>query len=281
MTRQKTLKSSVVIEGKGLQTGVKTKLVLKSAPACSGVTFIRADVPERPSVNTLSLAPDARSGTRRRTVLRAGRHEVHTTEHLLAALFALGVDNAEAELYGAEPPALDGSALGYVEAIERAGLAEETAEREELRVASPIAVSSDRGSSIAACPCEGLRISYFLSYAVKSIAEQFLSVEISADTFKREIAPARTFCTLKEAVLLKILGFGRGADTKNTLVMGARGPVSNALRFPDEPVRHKILDLIGDLSLTGRAVKAHIIALKSGHALNIELVKKLRAAGRP
>lgn len=275
MIRQKTVKNLVAIEGVGLQTGCKTKIILKGAPADSGINFIRADLPARPAISVKDVSLDNCSSGRRRTVLRKSSAEINTTEHLLAAIYALGINNIEVETYGKELPGLDGSANGYVEAIERAGIIEQDASARELVVEKEVGCTN-KGASLTAFPHKDFRISYFLSYPVKSIGEQFLSLDISADTFKKEIAPARTFCMVKEAFLLKFLGFGKGADNKNTLVMGKSGPMGNSLRFSDEPVRHKILDLIGDLSLIGMPIKAHIVAVKSGHSLNLELVKKLK-----
>jgi UDP-3-O-[3-hydroxymyristoyl] N-acetylglucosamine deacetylase/3-hydroxyacyl-[acyl-carrier-protein] dehydratase len=208
-------------------------------------------------------------------MLKKGPAEVHTTEHLLSALYALGVNNAEVEVHGQELPGLDGSAKEYAEAIERAGIIEQDTPVKELLIDKEVGVTRN-DAFLTAFPYKDFRISYFLSYPVKSIGEQFLSIDISAETFKKEIAPARTFCMAREAFLLKLFGFGKGANNKNTLVMGKAGPIGNNLRFPDEPVRHKILDLIGDLSLTGMPIKAHIVAVKSGHSLNLELVNKLK-----
>ena len=273
--KQKTIKDPVVIEGVGLHTGCKTKLILNSAPADSGINFIRADLPGRPVINIKSLSSSGNSLKKRRTVIGSAGAEVQTTEHLLSVLFGLGINNITVEVYGRELPGLDGSASAYVEAVERAGIIEQAAQAEELVVKNTLGCVH-KDAFLTAMPYDGFRVSYFLSYPVKSIGEQFLTLEISADVFKKEIAPARTFCMKKEALLLRILGFGKGADFKNTLIMGKAGPVKNKLRFPDEPVRHKILDLIGDLSLTGRPLKAHIVAIKSGHYLNMELVKKLK-----
>ena len=276
MIKQKTIKDPVVVEGIGLQTGSRTKLVLKSAPADSGINFIRVDLPGKPIISVQALSFDSCNLKRRRTTLRAGNVEIQTTEHLLSALFGLGIDNILIEAEGFELPGLDGSALGYVEAIEHAGILEQAVPVKELAVKNIVRCDGKNGSSIEAIPYDGFKISYSLSYPVKSIGEQFLSLNITTENFKKEIAPARTFCMKKEAILLKLLGFGKGADYKNTLIMGKNGPVKNKLRFSDEPVRHKILDLIGDLCLVSMSLKAHIVAIKSGHGLNLELVKKLK-----
>lgn len=275
MIKQRTIRSSVSIEGQGLQTGSKTKLHIKGAPANSGINFIRTDLPNKPLLNIQSISLDSTGLKKRRTIIRSGPVEIHTTEHLLSALSGLNIDNAVIEINGDEVPGLDGSAGEYVEALERAGIVEQDAPVKELVLKRAVWCASEN-AVLAAFPHDGFKISYFLSYPVRSIGEQFLSLDITADSFKKEIAPARTFCMKKEALVLKMLGFGKGANYKNTLIMGSKGPVNNELRFSDEPVRHKILDLIGDLSLVGRPLKAHIVAIKSGHSLNVELIKKLR-----
>ena len=274
--RQKTIKNPVVIEGRGLQTGAKTKLILKGSPANSGINFIRTDLPDTPVINIQSLSFDGSDIKQRRTVIGTGPAEIQTTEHLLAALSGLGISNVVVEISGRELPGLDGSARDYVDALDRADVVEQDPLVHKLVIERPV-WCGNRDSFLAAFPHSGLRISYFLSYPEPSIGDQFLSLEISEEVFRREIAPARTFCVKKETLLLLALGFGRGADHNNTLIMGKGGPFKNALRFTDEHVRHKILDLIGDLSLTGMPIEGHVVAVKSGHSLNMELVKKLRA----
>ncbi len=276
MIRQKTIKDPVIIEGRGLQTGSKTKLTLKSSPANSGINFIRLDLPDRPIVSIKSLSFDDGALKQRRTVVVAGATKIQTTEHLLAALSGLGISNISVEINGRELPGLDGSARDYVELIDRADVIEQDAPSRKLVINRPV-WSGNRDSFLAVFPHPGMRISYFLSYPEPSIGDQFLSLEISEDVFRREIAPARTFCMKREALLLRALGYGRGADHNNTLVMGKRGPFKNSLRFPDEHVRHKILDLMGDLSLIGMPLEGHVVAVKSGHSLNMDLVKKLKA----
>ena len=273
--QQKTIKDPVVMEGRGLQTGSRIKLVLKSSPANSGINFIRTDLPDKPLINIRSLSLAGQAAKRRRTVIGAGSAQIQTTEHLLAALSGLGISNVVAEVNGRELPALDGSAKDYVSALDRAGIVEQDAPSQVLAIKEPVWCSG-KGSFLAVFPHSGLRISYYLSYQAPSIGEQFLSLDISEDLFRRGIAPARTFCMKTEAILLLALGLGRGADYNNTLVMGKTGPFKNKLRFPDEPVRHKILDLVGDLSLVGMPIQGHVVAVKSGHRLNMELVRKLK-----
>jgi UDP-3-O-acyl N-acetylglucosamine deacetylase len=274
--RQRTIKGPVTIEGRGLQTGSSTKLTFKGSPANSGINFIRTDLPGKPFINIQSFSFDGSALRRHRTVIGSGNAEIQTTEHLLAALSGLGISNIVIEVHGRELPGLDGSAKDYVAVLDRADIIEQDAPVKNLVIERPV-WCGNRGSFLAVFPHSGLRISYFLSYPEPSIGDQFLSLEISEDVFRREIAPARTFCMKREALLLLALGFGRGADHNNTLIMGKRGPLKNDLRFPDEHVRHKMLDLIGDLSLAGMPVQGHIVAVKSGHSLNMELVKKLKA----
>ncbi len=283
MIRQKTIKDPVIIEGRGLQTGAKTKLTFKGSPANSGINFIRIDLPDRPVINIRSLSFDASTslGTggsapkRRRTVIGLGKAEIQTTEHLLAALSGLGISNIVVEMDGPELPGLDGSAKDYMDALDRADVIEQDAPSQKLVIERPVWCGK-RDSFLAVFPHSGLRISYFLSYPEPSIGDQFLSLDISEEVFRREIAPARTFCMKGEALTLLALGFGKGADHNNTLVMGKGGPFKNKLRFSDEHVRHKILDLMGDLTLVGMPLEGHVIAVKSGHSLNMELVKKLK-----
>jgi len=277
MIRQRTIKDSVTIEGAGLQTGSKTKLVIKGAPADSGINFVRVDLPNKPLLNIKSLSFERFAQKQRQTTIGSGQEgEIRTTEHLLAALSALGISNVIIETDGLELPGLDGSAKDYVDLMDRADIIEQDAPVRNLIIEKPVWCAG-KDAFLSVFPYNALRISYFLSYSVPSIGEQFLSVEISEEVFRREIAPARTFCMKKEALLLLALGYGKGASCKNTLVMDRFGPFKNSLRFSDEHVRHKILDLIGDLSLIGMPLQGHVVAVKSGHKLNMELVKKLRA----
>ena len=275
--RQRTIKDPVVVEGAGLQTGSKTKLVIKGAPANSGINFIRVDLPDKPLLNIKSFSLDNAAQKGRRTYIGSkGECEIETTEHLLAALSGLGLSNIMIEANGPELPGLDGSAKDYIDLLDRADIIEQDASVQNLVIEKP-AWCAGPDAFLSVFPHNTLRISYFLSYPVSSIGDQFLSLEISEEVFRREIAPARTFCMQKEALFLLALGYGKGANYKNTLIMDKKGPFKNSLRFSDEHVRHKMLDLIGDLSLIGMPLVGHIVAVKSGHKLNMELVKKLRA----
>lgn len=275
MVKQRTIKEAVSIEGIGLQTGVKTRLTLKSSPANSGVNLIRVDLPNKPLLNIRSMQFNDASGAERRTTLGFGPLQIQTTEHLLAALAGLGIDNIVAELDNVELPGMDGSARDFADAVIRAGIIEQDEPKSFIAPASPVWIA-DRDSLLALFPSEEFRVSYTLSYP--GIGAQFFGAAVTDDLFLREIAPARTFCSEAEALELLKRGLGKGANYENTLVMGAAGPIKNTLRFADEPVRHKALDLIGDLYLAGAPVKGHVVAIKSGHRLNMELVRKLKEA---
>lgn len=276
MTRQRTVKEPVSIEGIGLQTGKKVKITLKPSPADSGINFIRLDLPNKPLLNVQSMnfagpGPSAE----RRTILGIGPLQVQTTEHLLAALSGLSIDNIVIELDNVELPGLDGSAKGFTDAILQTGIRQQDKEKRFLDIKSPVRCEGP-DNFLAVFPDDKFRISYTMSYENPALGTQFFSIVLNEESFLKEVAPARTFCLEAEAAELLRRGLGKGANYDNTLVMGKDGPIKTSLRFRDEPVRHKVLDLVGDLSLAGMAMKAHVIAIKSGHKLNMELVKKLK-----
>jgi UDP-3-O-[3-hydroxymyristoyl] N-acetylglucosamine deacetylase/3-hydroxyacyl-[acyl-carrier-protein] dehydratase len=275
VTRQRTIKDTVAIEGRGLQTGGKARLVLKGSPADSGINFIRADLPTRPLVSVRSLDLASAGSNERRTTVASGPVEIHTAEHLLAALSGLSIDNITAEIDGAELPGMDGSAREFVAALKKAGIVEQDAPKRTIEIKEPL-WCRDEEALLAAFPDENLRISYTLSYEDPAIGTQFFDILVNEESFTREIAPARTFCRKAEALALLASGLGKGASHRNTLIMGRRGPFGNRLRFPNEPARHKALDLMGDLYLAGASVKGRIVAVKSGHRLNIELARRLK-----
>lgn len=275
MTRQKTVRESVEIEGTGLQTGAKVKLRIKGSPANSGINFIRVDLPNKPLVDVRSFKFDGSGARERRTTLATGPLEIQTTEHFLAALSGLGIDNIVAEIDNVELPGLDGSAKGFVEIIKKAHPVEQDAPKRTLEIDAP-AWARDGDALLAVFPYGDFKISYTLIYDNAQLGTQFFSIALNEENFESEIAPARTFCLEAEALELLKRGLGKGASYDNTLVIGKDGPIENKLRFPDEPVRHKILDIIGDLYLLGMPIKGHVVAIKSGHRLNMELVRKLK-----
>lgn len=272
---QRTIERAVAMEGVGIHTGKKVSLNLRPSPANSGINFIRVDLPNKPLLNIQSLDLKGHDPKSRRTAIGSGNVEINTVEHLMSALNAFGIDNIVIEVDNIEIPAMDGSARDFVIALKKAGIREERAPRKILAPEAPVWVEG-KDAFLAIFPSEEFRISYTLSYARPRRLEGFYSILVNERNFEKEIAPARTFCFEEEALLLLKLGFGKGANYGNTLVIGRDGPVKNKFRFADEPVRHKILDLVGDIYLAGRRVRGHVVAIKSGHRMNMELVKKLK-----
>jgi len=273
--KNRTVKDPVTIKGIGLQTGRPVSMTLKSAPEGSGINFIRTDLPNKPLLNINSVSLDTSGSPERRTTLAVGPMQIQTIEHLMAALSGLSIDNISIELDSDELPGMDGSAKDFVSAIRKAGIIEQAGSKKVLEIKEPV-WCREGDSFIAAFPGDNFKISYTLSYPSPAVGTQYLSLIFTENIFEAEIAPARTFCLEGEAIELIKRGLGKGANYDNTLVLGGSGPVKTELRFPDEPVRHKILDLVGDLYLLGMPIKGHVVAIKSGHKLNMELVKKLK-----
>lgn len=274
MTKQRTIERELSLKGIGLHTANRVNLTFKPAAEDSGINFVRIDLPGSPvikaSVDYL-LSP---SRSPRRTSVGQDKAEIHTIEHLMAALSGLAVDNIYIEIDNDEVPGLDGSSLNFFEILSEAGVKEQEKERRFYAVKEPIFVEED-GSSIIALPSSEFRISYTLNYNHHLLATEFLELNLDSEVFKKEIASARTFCLEDEAAELQRQGLGRGANYDNTLVIGKTGVIKNKLRYEDEFIRHKILDLIGDLYLIGCPLKGHIIALRSGHSLNLKIARKI------
>ncbi len=278
---QRTLKGPVEYRGVGLHSGKEIKITVRPAEAGNGVTFVRTDLDNQPVVRAHGANMKARQ---RRTCIQDGRAEVYTCEHLLAALYALDLDNVVIEIDGEEVPGLDGAAGEFFRGLQDAGSVESRMPRATYVVKQPIYVR-EGSASIVALPGSGkLTIEYHLDYpdlqsngnaSHVTGAKQIVGFEMSADNFERDIAPARTFVFQHEVEALRAAGLGKGANPQNTLVVGPDGPQENTLHWDDELARHKILDLIGDISNAGVDLDAHIIATRSGHALNMALVKRL------
>lgn len=272
---QRTIGGEVEFHGVGLHTGEEATVRLVPAPPESGIVVVRTDL--SPPVR-IPITLENRREHPRRTSFAEGEAEVHTIEHLLAALAVLGVQNLTIELDGRELPGLDGSSAEYYDGIEGVGLVEQETRARTIQVRDSIGVQAE-GSSLVALPSDGrFRVSYTLHYESPNQITQFASFVIDPETFRREIAPARTFVMESEVRELQSRGLGRGASPSNTLIVGPNGPVDNEYRFPDELVRHKILDLIGDLYVLGRRMRGHLVAHRSGHALNSELALRLSEA---
>lgn len=273
---QRTLKGPITFAGPGLFTGTQASMVVEPAEAGSGLAFVRTDLPGQPRIE---VSPDNVTNKVRRTALAVGTAEVETVEHLLSALYGLGVDNALIKIDASEIPHADGSAKTWVEMLSAAGFDDQQEPRRLVTLKEPVAVS-DRDAHLVAFPNDGgLTISYSLNYPGTAIGAQDYTLAVDEESFAREIAPARTFCLESEAEALRKQGLGSGGTTSNTLVVGPNGPIDNTLRFPDEYVRHKILDLIGDLSMLGGSLRAKVIAVGSGHGTNAQLVRRIQEAG--
>ncbi len=275
--RQRTIAKDFAFSGPGLHTGETSNVRVLPAPASTGIVFVRTDLPHRPVIPVSPCYALDGGAAMRRTTLSKDGVEVQTVEHFLASLWGLGIDNAYVEITGPEMPGLDGSAAPIVQLIKGAQAVEQDAPRRYFSPREPIMVE-DRDAMIAVFPNRSLRVSYTLSYNHPVLKTQFATFSKEDQLFDESIAPARTFCLLEEAEALRAKGFGKGANFDNTLVVGDEGVMKNTLRFSDEFVRHKILDLIGDLYLLGAHLRASVIAIKSGHPLNIKLLHKLGQA---
>ena len=270
--KQRTISKPFTLSGPGLHTGNKTTITFEPAPVGTGVVFIREDLPSKPRIHV--DFPHIMGVTRGTTIGTREVH-IHTVEHVLSALSGMGVDNVFVHINSTEPPVLDGSAKLYVEAIQKSGIVEQTeGEKEYLELKNKIEYVNGSTSIVAEPSDKLLEINYTIEYEYPSIGVQSFSLEVTPDNYRTLIAPARTFCLDYEVEALHSRGYGKGGDLSNTVVFGV-DKVHTDLRFPDEPVRHKILDMIGDLFLLGRPLKARITARKSGHSHNINFLKKL------
>lgn len=273
---QRTIEREASVRGVTLHGGVEVELRLRPAPADAGAVFVRRDLPGEPRIP--ADAAHVVAGEHR-TVLRGeGGATVDTVEHLLACATALGVDNFVAELSGPELPGLDGSAAGFLALLDRAGVVDQAAPRRALRLSAPLDVSWEAADKwFAVSPrAEGLRVAYTYA-AADHVATTAFAVD--AATFRKELAPARTFVREEHLEAARARGEGKGATPENTVVLGAGGRPLHATRFPDEWVRHKVLDLLGDLFLVGADVAATVRAFRTGHRENAALVERLRVCG--
>ena len=273
MPKQKTLKSSVEVTGKGLHSGVEVQMKLKPAEVDSGIFFVRTDLPAK---NKICATAANVTSTLRATTLEENGVKVFTVEHLMSALAACGIDNCAVELNAEEPPVLEGNSIGFFEMIKSAGILEQSADKKIISLEKVYRADSDDGKKfITALPYDGFRISFTSINPHPLIGIQFEDFEITEEIYAKEIAPARTIAYEKEVEALHAAGLGRGGTLENVIVYNDSGWL-NKLKYPDELVRHKILDVIGDLRLAG-FLKCHIIAVASGHALNAKLIKKIYA----
>lgn len=272
--RQHTIRDTVTFSGIGLHTGCNVSVSILPAEAGTGITFIRKDLPGRPVIKAESANVVATSYATSLGVKGAG---ISTVEHLLAAFYGLGVDNAVVELDGPEVPVLDGSAALFIDMIESAGFTAQTALKKYLVIRRPIRVSEgDKYIYLQPADDMAFSIDYSIDFSHPFIARQSFSGRFTGDTFKDEVGMARTFGFLSDVETLRRSGLAKGGSLNNAVVVGHDSILNEeGLRFPDEFVRHKVLDMMGDISLVGLPVVGRISAYRAGHGLNHKLVAKL------
>src|SRR5881227_1467861 len=269
---QHTVGKSAGFTGTALHTGERVTLRLHPAPVDSGIKFKRKDLQDEP---TIDAKIENLKMVERATTIGEGSMRVHTVEHVLAALWAMGVDNAIVEMDANEPPIGDGSAQSYVDLIRKAGVTPQEEPRKFFDVRETMHVESKTGALLVLLPDDKFRISCTQAGPNNRFA-QFLSVEVMPAVFEREIAPARTFVFYEDVKPLMDKNLIKGGSLENAIVVRGDAVLSKEpLRFADEFVRHKILDIIGDLALVGRRIRGHIIAVKPGHAANADLARAI------
>ncbi len=298
--KQATVASEATVSGIGLHTGTDSELTFRPAPINVGIIFRRIDLDGTPEIPArIEYVKDLSRGT----TIGIGDVRIHTVEHVLAALAGMRIDNVYVDIRGIEPPVCDGSSLAFVEAIKTAGRQEQDSPRDYIVIEENIGYDAVKGEGVEliALPSDDFRITFMVDYQNPAIGTQYTSM-YAIDEFETEYASSRTFCFLSEVEMLKEAGLAKGGTPQNALVVidkpwneeevaylktlydrelevfqGGNGILNGIeLRYPNEFVRHKTLDLIGDLYLLGHPIKGHIMAARSGHKANIELVRKIR-----
>jgi len=274
MTVQRTIAQKVVLEGIGLHTGNMTTMTFLPAPENTGVRFVRVDLKDKPVI--VANASNVSSAVRGTTIGDPAIAQVHTIEHILAVFSALGIDNIEVQLTNNEPPILDGSARPFAQAVLKAGFTEQKAEREYFVVTEPIIYEAET-TRFELNPSTGFEIDCTVIYKHPFLNQQQRHMLVTEESFMNDLVAARTFCFDYEIEAIKRRGLGKGGDFSNAIIVGING-VHNPdaqLRYPDEFVRHKMLDLIGDLFLLGKRIQGKIIAVRPGHYHNIKYVQQI------
>ncbi len=272
MRYQKTIKKSISGSGVGLHSGKNVNITLRPAVTDTGIVFKRVDLPGSPSVKAVC---DYVSDTRLATTIKKGDAMIATVEHLMAAFSLMRIDNAIVEIDGPEVPIMDGSASFFVKMIKEAGIIDQEGFRRYIVVKRPVMVESS-GSEAGIYPAAESRITCSVDFNHQALEPQSLTVSTLSVVFEEEISNARTFGFLKDIDMLKANGLALGGSLENAVVIDESGIINEeGLRFPDELVRHKVLDSIGDLYLMGAPVIGHFMSYKGGHALTYKLVIKL------
>jgi len=298
--KQRTIRTSQSCQGIGLHTGVDSSITFHSAPENYGIRFVRSDISSTTEVKAdIDHVVDISRGT----TIEENDVRIHTVEHALAAVSGLRIDNVLIELTGKEPPVMDGSAKDFVECLIKAGIKIQKQERKVLEITRAVNYTNPyRDIDIHVIPSDRFRITFMVEYPLPALGTQYEAIYNMEEDFAFEVAPARTFCFLSEVEMLKEQGLIKGGALDNAVVIvdkeidtseidrlrdlfgiehtisqGANGILNGkVLRFKNEPVRHKTLDLIGDLALLGVPIKGHVTAARAGHASNVEFVKKLK-----
>ena len=270
--KQHTIASPISTSGIALHTGNRVSLRLMPAEINSGICFRRIDLPNCPEVQAHASNV---TGTNRGTTIQDGDAIVHTVEHLLAAFYCMGIDNALVEMSGPEPPVEDGSSKKFVDMIESVGIVTQDADCKIIKISQPVCFESG-GTCVVAMPDDKYRISCTVKYDVSSLDCQYQAFEVTKENFCNEICEARTFCLSSEIEFLMKENLIKGGSLDNAVLIHGNSILSKeGLRYPDEFVRHKMLDIIGDLFLLGCRLQAHIIAIKPGHPANVALAQKI------
>ncbi|NIA16467.1 MAG: bifunctional UDP-3-O-[3-hydroxymyristoyl] N-acetylglucosamine deacetylase/3-hydroxyacyl-ACP dehydratase [Nitrospiraceae bacterium] len=274
MEKQKTIAEEVSFSGVGLHTGSLTAMTFKPGPPDSGVVFYRVDLPERPAIQAdIDHVVDVSRGT----TIGLNGAKVHTVEHILAAIYGLDLDNVAIELDGPEIPNGDGSSQPFMRVLKRAGKVEQDAARKYITITEPVYYRAD-DVTLSVLPADDLRMTMTIAYDHVAVGTQYASFNVTSETFEDELSPARTFCFLREVKMLQERGLIKGGSLESAVVIGDEAILNDELRFPDEFVRHKMLDLLGDMYLLGRRIKGHVIGVKSGHAKNVMFTKQIKSA---
>ena len=299
MTRkkQKTIQAPISCTGVGLHTGVESTITFNPAPENFGIKFLRTDKEDQYVTPDLDNVIDLTRGT----TIEENGVKIHTTEHVLSACAGMGIDNLLIELNSKEPPVMDGSSKDFVAALVEAGIIEQKAKVDFLKITKPVVYTDEeKDVEVVGVPYDGFKTTFTIQYDLEDLDVQYSSVHNMSQNYKTQIAPARTFCLLSEIKGLAKQGLIKGGNLGNAVIIvdkdiedeevrifkerfgikffkGDRGlHKTQVLRFRNEPVRHKTLDLIGDLALLGKPILGHITAIKSGHKGNVEFAKLLR-----
>lgn len=283
--KQATIAKEVSCRGTGLHTGKETTITFKPGEPDTGLVFVRTDLRDQPCIPVACREVNLEDLVRQ-TCLGMGERRIHTVEHVLAALMGLAIDNVVMELDGAEVPLMDGSALPFVQALLEAGRLEQALPRRYIEIMAP-QWFLERGVELAVIPSSRLEVTFKIDYEHPAVGVRSVSFVVTPETFAKEIAPARTYCFEEDIQELRNRGLIKGGTLESAVVIGKSAILNReSLRFEDEIVRHKVLDLLGDFALLGAPLKAHIVAVRSGHAANVKFVQsiaeKLRIKdGRP